>query len=180
MLTSYRDLAARGISTRVVSISYDTSLFAATSLTSEETFQELTSPILLQLKRAHIGGQGNRAVVWITHSLGGILTKQLLLADPGAALASATRGVLFFATPHRGSCLSSRLHLRTNIPQARLLQATTHRSSTHSRSRGRLPLWRYFAKTTQNCCNSTQNSLSGFHLNLLKLVRIPVCFFLVK
>lgn len=62
-------------------------------------------------------GIGNRPLVFIAHSLGGLLVKQMLqsgetLGNPGwQRLARATRGVIFLATPHAGSRLADYLNL---------------------------------------------------------------------
>jgi hypothetical protein len=54
-------------------------------------------------------GVGQREILFVAHSLGGIIVKQLLAmsemyADrPRGAIAHATRGVVFLATPHTGS-----------------------------------------------------------------------------
>jgi pimeloyl-ACP methyl ester carboxylesterase len=60
-------------------------------------------------------GFGKRPIVFIAHSLGGLVVKSLLQAsydDLGAAnrtIAQATRGVVFFATPNSGSRLATRI-----------------------------------------------------------------------
>jgi tetratricopeptide (TPR) repeat protein/predicted esterase len=65
-------------------------------------------------------GVGQRPVVFVCHSLGGLLVKHVLRksSDAGDApkgrLAASTRGVLFLATPHNGAVLASLLNeLRT-------------------------------------------------------------------
>jgi hypothetical protein len=58
-------------------------------------------------------GLGKRPLFFIAHSLGGLLVKSLLRAGcdapdgTGGLIASATRGVVFFATPNSGSRLAS-------------------------------------------------------------------------
>jgi hypothetical protein len=51
-------------------------------------------------------GERNRPIVFICHSLGGLVVKQALvtakLNDKYADVVSATSGIAFFATPHRG------------------------------------------------------------------------------
>lgn len=70
-------------------------------------------------------GIGERAVVFITHSMGGVLVKQILRHATSfgvrrwEAIAHNTRGIAFLATPHAGADLAgfaelARLVLRTN------------------------------------------------------------------
>ena len=70
-------------------------------------------------------GIGERPVVFITHSMGGILAKQILRHATSfgvkrwESIASNTRGIAFLATPHAGADLAgfaelARLVLRTN------------------------------------------------------------------
>lgn len=76
---------------------------------------------LLDLLDAH--EIGARPVVFITHSLGGLLTKAILRAshdmpkdDDKHTLHRNTRGVVFFSTPHTGSSLTN---LANSIPGGR-------------------------------------------------------------
>ena len=79
--------------------------------------------VLLQLK---LEGIGTRPLVFMTHSMGGLLVKQLLRTasdspDPKwRAVLEQTRGVCFIATPHIGSDLAKwgtyfRTLLGTNV-----------------------------------------------------------------
>jgi hypothetical protein len=58
-------------------------------------------------------GIGKRPLVFVTHSLGGLLVKQILRSawelqiDSWTQLARNTRGVIFLATPHNGSGLAA-------------------------------------------------------------------------
>jgi pimeloyl-ACP methyl ester carboxylesterase len=56
----------------------------------------------LQLMGTH--GIGTRPLVFVTHSLGGLIAKQILVRAP--ELLKNTRAVLFLATPHSGSALA--------------------------------------------------------------------------
>jgi hypothetical protein len=80
--------------------------------------------ILLQLEVSEIG---QRPLVFVTHSMGGLVVKQLLrtayeapLRSPWKPILKNTRGVCFIATPHIGSDLATWASyfgtlLRTNI-----------------------------------------------------------------
>lgn len=82
-----------------------------------------------------------RPIVFIAHSLGGIVVKQALVLAQEAAkyesIRSHTRGIFFFATPHKGSnfanygkvlaTIATRL---MNRPNPKLLMALTNNSET--------------------------------------------------
>uniref|UniRef100_A0A0N5BT12 DUF676 domain-containing protein n=1 Tax=Strongyloides papillosus TaxID=174720 RepID=A0A0N5BT12_STREA len=66
-------------------------------------------------RQFHEAGIGKRPVIFIAHSLGGILLKQILINNP--EIRKKTLSVLFMAVPHRGSPLSKffgRLPLTSN------------------------------------------------------------------
>lgn len=56
-------------------------------------------------------GVGNRPVIWVGHSMGGLLIKQILVKSQNnpecKKLVDNTLGTVFFAVPHRGSALAS-------------------------------------------------------------------------
>ncbi|EDO28472.1 predicted protein, partial [Nematostella vectensis] len=54
-------------------------------------------------------GIGKRPVIWITHSMGGLLVKQLLLlaSDSEECMSDNSRGIIFYSTPHQGSIVAS-------------------------------------------------------------------------
>lgn len=62
--------------------------------------------LLSDLQRA---GVGSRPVIFVGHSMGGLIIKQMLV-QAGAGeleLARNTRGVLFYSTPHRGTQIAN-------------------------------------------------------------------------
>ena len=69
--------------------------------------------VLLRLETGRHGERiGERPLVFVTHSMGGLLVKQLLHTAHDSpnprwrAIVEQTRGVCFIATPHIGSDLS--------------------------------------------------------------------------
>jgi len=68
--------------------------------------------ILAQLKAA---GIGDRPICWVTHSMGGVLVKQMLRNADSMGykfrhIGAAARGVVFIATPHTGTDLATVAH----------------------------------------------------------------------
>ena len=97
---------------RVILVQYDTELSGWTSKCPMQpemsTIKYRSSELLNKLKNA---GVGRRPVIWIAHSLGGLMVKQMLL-DAGkspkfSSLNVNTKGVVFYAVPHKGSDIAS-------------------------------------------------------------------------
>jgi hypothetical protein len=89
-------------------------------------------------------GIGDRPLVFITHSLGGLLVKQMLrnARDYGKwnAIASQTKGIVFLSTPHSGADLASWIQhigglLRTTVSVEEL-------EAHHSRLRELIQVYR--------------------------------------
>lgn len=99
-------------SIRVLMLEYDTSLshWVAQCPQKPETQSLLyrSEEIRRKLRKA---GVGKRPVIWIVHSMGGLLVKQLLLdAEKDVEFRSMcdnTKGIVFYSTPHLGSALAS-------------------------------------------------------------------------
>ena len=83
-------------------------------------FTNLGDPGMLIEKRArNIGiqltnrGLGNRPVVFVTHGMGGLIVKSLIVAnavlneEPQSKLVNRIHGVVFCGTPHRGSAFAT-------------------------------------------------------------------------
>ncbi|KAK3732111.1 hypothetical protein RRG08_026496 [Elysia crispata] len=96
--------------TRILSIGYHSALFRWGDHCPYEqerrTLESRGKDFLDKLMKA---GVGSRPVIWIGHSMGGLLIKQIL--DLGekdckySQLVSQTKGVLFYSVPHKGSAL---------------------------------------------------------------------------
>lgn len=106
------DLQEHGHNPRVISIGYDSQLLASKSVWQTMRFEETSSEILAKLSAAQVG-TGDRPVVFVTHSLGGVLLKQVLLDSANAEatmeesrLVDNVNGVLFYGVPHHGSSIA--------------------------------------------------------------------------
>uniref|UniRef100_UPI00358F0A02 protein SERAC1 isoform X5 n=1 Tax=Myxine glutinosa TaxID=7769 RepID=UPI00358F0A02 len=62
------------------------------------------------LAKLQVAGVGEKPIVWVTHSLGGLMVKQMLVdaaSNPAACdVLANTRAVVFFGVPHSGSRLA--------------------------------------------------------------------------
>ncbi|KAK6043196.1 hypothetical protein COOONC_19300 [Cooperia oncophora] len=85
---------------RILGLDYPSSLMQFTGIM--ESLQVRADRFKYQLEAA---GIGRRPIIFICHSMGGLLAKRLLLDLP--ALAEKTVGILFVATPHRGSPIAA-------------------------------------------------------------------------
>jgi hypothetical protein len=76
-----------------------------------ESLRQAVLPSLTQLQDSKIGVHEGRGVVFIAHSLGGLITKAMLDVCEHhrdyRGLLDRTRGVAFLATPHSGAALAS-------------------------------------------------------------------------
>ncbi|KAG1695139.1 hypothetical protein DVH05_020780 [Phytophthora capsici] len=106
------DIKEEGLNPRVLSVGYDSQLLASGSAWKPMCFEETGSEILTQLNAARVGC--DRPVVFVTHSLGGILLKQVLMASKAenseeSSLVDNVNGVVFFGVPHHGSPVAQRI-----------------------------------------------------------------------
>ena len=88
---------------RIFTYSYQSKMLLSRS---EATINDYAQALLLHLQSVR-KGQNERAIIFIAHSLGGIVCKEALkIANQKAQfepLLDQTRGVIFFGTPHRGA-----------------------------------------------------------------------------
>ncbi|MBB6308881.1 alpha/beta hydrolase [Xanthobacter tagetidis] len=90
-------------------VGYPASLFARWAKKEMDLFERAKS----SLETMSSYGIGNRPIVFVGHSLGGLLIKQMLRTardsaeKPWQQIADQCRGVFFIATPHSGSGLAN-------------------------------------------------------------------------
>lgn len=128
------DMKQEGLNPRVLSVGYDSQLLASGSIWKPMCFEETGSEILSQLNAARVGS-GDRPVVFVTHSLGGVLLKQVLLTSESqeneSNLIDNVNGVVFYGVPHHGSPVAQRIqtfkprHI-TQHPVTEHLHGTPH------------------------------------------------------
>ncbi|KAJ0060896.1 hypothetical protein NL108_001711 [Boleophthalmus pectinirostris] len=96
---------------RVLSVEYDTHLSDWMSkCPAENQRKSLAYRSQELLKKLQQAGVGQRPVVWVAHSMGGLLVKKMLLdaaEDPNMQkLLKNTKGILFYSVPHRGTYMA--------------------------------------------------------------------------
>ncbi|RUS80376.1 hypothetical protein EGW08_011873 [Elysia chlorotica] len=96
--------------TRILSIGYHSALLRwGDHCPYEQERRTLESRGRDFLDKLIKAGVGSRPVIWIGHSMGGLLIKQILdLGDKDSKysqLVSQTKGVLFYSVPHKGSAM---------------------------------------------------------------------------
>ncbi|XP_077204841.1 protein SERAC1 isoform X5 [Paroedura picta] len=96
---------------RIISVEYDTHLSDWKAKCPVESYRESiayrSSELLKKLRAA---GIGDRPLIWMSHSMGGLLVKKMLLdasKDPEMdSIVNNTRGIVFYSVPHHGSRLA--------------------------------------------------------------------------
>jgi hypothetical protein len=111
-----KDLRRNNVPARLVTLGYEAGMVSWSSPWPSLTLQERARVMLSALYAANIGrdrhhpGAPARPVVFVTHSMGGLLTKKMLLLEreqhDRSGLADSTTGVVFLAVPHFGSDLA--------------------------------------------------------------------------
>ncbi|XP_049991743.1 protein SERAC1 isoform X2 [Alexandromys fortis] len=94
---------------RIISVEYDTSLsdWRARCPMERKSIAFRSNELLSKLRAA---GVGDRPMIWISHSMGGLLVKKMLLEASKkpelSAVINNTRGMIFYSVPHHGSHLA--------------------------------------------------------------------------
>ncbi|XP_031359152.1 protein SERAC1-like [Photinus pyralis] len=99
---------------RILGINYDTSLSLWAKICPNEqkkcTIDERSDEFLTSLLQA---GVGDRPIIWITHSMGGLIVKNLLWkawesnSKRARKLCLNSKGIVFYSTPHIGSRIAN-------------------------------------------------------------------------
>ncbi|XP_061667967.1 protein SERAC1 [Syngnathoides biaculeatus] len=104
-------LAADCPNLRVLSVEYDSHLSDwLAKCPAENQRKSLAYRSRELLKKLKMAGVGDRPVVWVAHSMGGLLVKKMLIdasEDPDLKdLFKNTKGVLFYSVPHHGTFMA--------------------------------------------------------------------------
>ncbi|XP_035473715.1 protein SERAC1 [Scophthalmus maximus] len=104
-------LAADCPNLRVLSVEYDSHLSDwGAKCPAENQRKSLAYRSQELLKKLKLAGVGERPVVWVAHSMGGLLVKKMLLdasEDPEMhGLIKNTKGIMFYSVPHRGTFMA--------------------------------------------------------------------------
>ncbi|KAJ8961428.1 hypothetical protein NQ318_014675 [Aromia moschata] len=102
---------------RIIGINYDTSLSMWAPICPSEksklTLDERSDDLLTKLLQT---GLGKKPIVWITHSMGGLIVKNMLckaFESENAEVKNVclnTKGIVFYSTPHNGSRIANLSH----------------------------------------------------------------------
>ncbi|XP_001371172.1 protein SERAC1 isoform X2 [Monodelphis domestica] len=94
---------------RIISVEYDTSLsdWRAKCPVERKSIAYRSDELLRKLRTA---GVGDRPLIWVSHSMGGLLVKKMLVDASKKpelnTLINNTRGIIFYSVPHHGSHLA--------------------------------------------------------------------------
>ncbi|XP_068926422.1 protein SERAC1 isoform X3 [Petaurus breviceps papuanus] len=94
---------------RIISVEYDTNLsdWRAKCPVERKSIAYRSHELLKKLRAA---GVGDRPMIWVSHSMGGLLVKKMLVDASKKpelnSLINNTRGMIFYSVPHHGSHLA--------------------------------------------------------------------------
>lgn len=99
-------------SARVIGINYDTKLSTWTPLCPIEGMRSTIQQRSDEFKRKLIlAGVGKKPIVWICHSMGGLLAKTMLVEEWKTGdkhnICKMSKAIIFYSTPHHGSSIAA-------------------------------------------------------------------------
>ncbi|KDO29968.1 hypothetical protein SPRG_05158 [Saprolegnia parasitica CBS 223.65] len=99
---------------RLVTLGYEAGMVTWSSPWPSLTLPQRAQIMLEALEAARIGRANGPPVIFVTHSMGGLLVKEMLVLAKAQerSLASRTAGVVFMAVPHFGANVSSNVNAR--------------------------------------------------------------------
>ncbi|KAK8102106.1 hypothetical protein PG984_015252 [Apiospora sp. TS-2023a] len=131
-----RDLLAKEDdfkTSRIIAWGYDSRVAEVTRYVSQQGLSSFAKDLLTDLASLRVGV--SRHIVFVAHSLGGLVVKEALIAADNyrshgrfpdqAEIYSSTKGVIFFGTPHRGSDKAALGEMLASIAKISLRQPNT-------------------------------------------------------
>jgi pimeloyl-ACP methyl ester carboxylesterase len=131
---------------RIITWGYDSSVINPVRSAAQESIFSHSENLLSDLARLRKRVPSERPVIFVAHSLGGLVVKEALIRSSEyhhnkqnarlGAIGQATKGIVFMGTPHRGSSPAKLAGLVANIarvafrqhPNERLIHALTQDS----------------------------------------------------
>ncbi|KEZ43682.1 hypothetical protein SAPIO_CDS4299 [Scedosporium apiospermum] len=172
---------------RVITWGYDARIANAFRPASQDSLFGHSNTLLEDLSRLQI--DMNRPIIFICHSLGGLLVKEALITSsqyhaherhpPVAAIYSNTIGVIFLGTPHRGSgkraygeILSKIAKLTLRRPNAQLLRVLWSDSDAIERQRHEFTTVSKMPKESAiyDGFNVRQGAINANHMEIARFV----------
>ncbi|KAI1169532.1 hypothetical protein F4777DRAFT_584825 [Nemania sp. FL0916] len=117
--------------TRMLTYGYDSVATRFFGATNKQNIMEHGNDLMVALEQERQGAARTRPLIFVAHSLGGILVKAALNKswqhdDPHIqCLSRSTRGVVFLGTPHRGSAMASLGSIVTKLAKLGLQDANS-------------------------------------------------------
>ncbi|XP_046831134.1 protein SERAC1 [Vespa crabro] len=97
---------------RILGVNYETNLSMWTPLCPIESLKSTISERSNEyINKLLIADVGKRPIIWVCHSMGGLLVKKMLVEEWKSGdkhnICKNTRGIVFYSTPHRGSHIAA-------------------------------------------------------------------------
>jgi alpha-beta hydrolase superfamily lysophospholipase len=115
---------------RSIIYGYDTSLLASESF---QTIEDIARSFIARLRTIGYASSPHRPLVFLAHSLGGIILKRALLylansGDAHTCILNRVRAVILFGVPNRGMKTSHLLSMTADRPNTALIQTLSPES----------------------------------------------------
>ncbi|XP_013088301.2 protein SERAC1-like isoform X1 [Biomphalaria glabrata] len=162
---------------RIISIGYESKLHKwgdhCPYEQDKRTIEGRSREIIKKLQKA---GVGSRPIIWVGHSMGGLLIKKIITIgeteDEFKKLAAQTKGLLFYSVPHHGSSVVDAI-----MYAKYLLFPSVEVQELHSSSPKLAALHDNFVKFVQKnsvpCLSFGENVKTTFGRPLPKLLVVP-------
>ncbi|KAK2746828.1 hypothetical protein FQN57_002870 [Myotisia sp. PD_48] len=106
---------------RILSFGYDANVVKFASQVGQNTLEGHASDLVNDLARLRRNGDASRMIIFVAHSLGGLVVKEAMALSEQSAdvhlrrIQQATAGIAFLGTPHRGADIAPAAQAIANI-----------------------------------------------------------------